>query len=301
MIENVLTRPNGAGAKINGCQGCAICKAVIPKRQRGASKGNRLQGAAAEGIAADVGDASRKNQGFDAVHFAVPGSPGSRVIVPHCSGAGDGENAVGGQHPGQIFAAGAAGDLACGAVGLPGEGTAVAFPGDVFPGAVAVRIIHRGGNVTEDTGGKCGSVAGEGDAGQTAAVSERIAINAGYAARDSDTGEAATAGKCVGADAGYTLRDGDAGEAAAALKHSGANAGDTLRNGDASETAAIIKRGVGNTGDTLRDGDIGQVFAAREGIGTYAGHTLRDGIATTFPGRNGENFGAGLVEQNAVH
>ena len=105
--KDILSRLDCTGAKINGFQGFAIGKAVIPQSQRGIPEGNRLQAAATEGIAADAGNAFRHHKGGDAAFVAIPGGGGNGGIVKHIPGAVDGEDIVGGQHPGQFFAAGA--------------------------------------------------------------------------------------------------------------------------------------------------------------------------------------------------
>ena len=96
FFKDVFSRLDCPGAKINGCQGFAIGKAVIPQRQRGIPEGNGFQVAAAEGIAADAGNAFRHHKGGDAACVAIPGGGGKGGVIIHIPGAGDGQNTVAG-------------------------------------------------------------------------------------------------------------------------------------------------------------------------------------------------------------
>ena len=275
-----------------------VFKGMITNGQNRIRKHQFLRPESTKGIAADMGNAP----GHD--HFSHRGSivrPGSSLIfvILHSSGAGNGQLAVTGQHPGQVLSAGASVNFRQGQfIAFPGQIAAVVLHSIRHPGSVVCRVTDHRIQIPEHIASEAGHSAGEGDLRQaavgegilidivnaignlnfcqTAAAVEGMVINSVNGIMHHHTGQAGAAIEQVGAELMDVFRNDHAPDTGAALKCATAKLFKLLGQCDFCQTAATVESTVSNHAQCLRQIDCCQTVAIIECLGTDISQRIRD-------------------------
>ena len=267
--------------------------------------------AAVESKAAGARHALLHHDGGNLISVVVPGHTVRGIVGHHGTRAGNGQNAIRRQRPGQIIAAGAANGSMYRRIR---QRRVVRAHSDLAPLLFRAAVVHIGQVLAaaERIVPNTNYAVANRHRGQADATVERIAANARHAAADLHFGQSEAIGKRTVSNANYTVGNGIcttlAGRILDQRRHVLVEqntvlrsiSGVILRYCKRGQAGAIVERIAANTSYTAADRHRGQAVAIGERIFLNANYTVSNGICTTLAGRILDQRRHVLVEQDTV-